>query len=251
MIAIISALEEEIKSIHELIEVKTEKTIGSRKYYIGQYKKKDIVFVYSKCGKVAAATTVTTLINVFGATKIIFTGVAGAIDAKLKVGDIVIGSGLVQHDFDVSELLGFDKYDNSLLGRSVFEANFKNYEKILEEIKKQFLNKIESEISEEVFEEYNIKNPSVVSGVIASGDQFISSAEKAQELREGIANIKCVEMEGAAAAQVCYEYNTELLVIRIISDNADADAKYSFDSFVSQIASNYTKVLLELILQFV
>ncbi len=76
------------------------------------------------------------------------------------------------------------------------------------------------------------------SGLIVTGDQFVNSAAR-EEIRSAIPEAKCVEMEGAAIAQVCYLNQTRFIVVRIISDNADNDAAADFSRFAEEIAPHY------------
>ncbi|MCK5473721.1 MAG: 5'-methylthioadenosine/adenosylhomocysteine nucleosidase, partial [Planctomycetes bacterium] len=75
----------------------------------------------------------------------------------------------------------------------------------------------------------------------ASGDKFISSSEELAKIKKDFPDLKCVEMEGAAVAQVCYEHNVPLTVVRVISDKADSDAKINFPLFISKVASQYSR----------
>jgi adenosylhomocysteine nucleosidase len=86
---------------------------------------------------------------------------------------------------------------------------------------------------------------SVFSGTIASGDQFIAHPDKLEELRAAIPDLLCVEMEGAAVAQVCHEYSIPYIVIRTISDKADHSAPMDFLSFIQNVARHYSYGILK------
>ena len=120
-IGIIGAMEEEIQLFKNDLEIISEETIGMRKYYTGRLFGKDIVLVFSRWGKVAAASTVTTLIQKFQVDLVLFTGVAGAVNSKLNVGDIIISKNLIQHDMDVTALPGFKKFEIPLLGKCLLK----------------------------------------------------------------------------------------------------------------------------------
>ncbi len=96
------------------------------------------------------------------------------------------------------------------------------------------------QVTSEALKEFAISAPKVVCGTIASGDQFISSSDKVQQLREKIPNLCCVEMEGAAVAQVAYEYGIPCLVLRTVSDKADDDAIIDFPRFITSVAAFFT-----------
>src|SRR6478736_9802342 len=100
IIGIMGAMPEEIDGVVALLSNRKELTAGRRTYYSGQINSVDTVVVFSRGGKVAAATTVSTLIHEFKITELLFTGVAGAIHSDLKIGDIVLGKRLIQHDMD-------------------------------------------------------------------------------------------------------------------------------------------------------
>ena len=249
LIGIVSALYEEINLIKNDLAMDHKEMVGTREYYIGSLYGKDVVMVYSNCGKVSAATTLTILIERYHVDLVIFTGVAGGAEESLNVGDVVIASGLLQHDFDVSKLLNFPKYDNSLLGKSVFEIK-EQYVALLNQIINDYLiEDFHSDIKPEILDRYQLTNPKVVSGIIASGDQFISDFDKIKELRDGIKNLKCVDMESASAAQICNEYNRDFIVFRIISDKADKNADISFDKFLNEVATIYSKGIIKKLLQ--
>jgi len=104
-IGIMGAMPEEINGVIALLSNCKTYSIGKRTYFSGQINGIDTVVVFSRWGKVAAATTVTTLIQEFKITDLLFTGVAGAISSDLKIGDIVLGSRFVQHDMDARPLM--------------------------------------------------------------------------------------------------------------------------------------------------
>ena len=120
-IGIISAMQEEMQTLLENLENKVTTTKGMRTYYSGKLFTTDVVLVFSRWGKVASATTATQLINDHPVDEIIFTGVAGAINDKLEIGDIVIGNKLYQHDVDARPL--YKKYEIPLLNKSFFETS--------------------------------------------------------------------------------------------------------------------------------
>ena len=108
---IMGAMPEEVDTIRQRMRAVTEVHSGKRSYYQGKIADHDVVLVFSKCGKVAAAATATSLIEKFAIDQLIFTGVAGAVSSDLNIGDIVISTQLYQHDMDASPL--FEKYEVS------------------------------------------------------------------------------------------------------------------------------------------
>jgi len=240
MIAIISAMQEEIQTL--LNELKNTKVteIGMRKYYTGTLFDKNVVLAFSRWGKVASAVTTTQLINDYNPTEIIFTGVAGAIKSELNIGDIVIGKNLYQYDVDCSPI--FKKFEIPILKKKYFETS--NSNKLIDATN-LFLDDYEKYINHNDIKKFEITNPKMIYGDIATGDQFISERNKVKEINEQLPTVTCVEMEGAAVAQVCYEYDIPFSIIRIISDKANDNATIDFPKFAKSVASNYALGILK------
>ncbi len=233
MIAIISAMPEEMQTLLEEMQVKETITKGKRDYYQGTLYGKEIVLVFSRWGKVAAATTTTQLFNLFDIKEVIFSGVAGALDASLNIGDIVIGTELIQYDMDASPL--YPALEIPLLGKTAFSTS--NIEK-LTTATQNFLKNYPTFFNNEP-EKFGIQNPKFYKGMIVSGDQFVNASEKIREIKTLVPNALCVEMEGAAVAQVCYEYDIPFQIIRIISDKADDNSHVDFPVFAREVAGKY------------
>lgn len=233
------AMPEEITGVTELMSELNEVHIGKRVYYTGSLNGVNVVVVFSRWGKVAAATTVTTLILQFGITQLVFTGVAGAINNSLNIGDIVVAKRLVQHDMDARPLLPL--FEIPLLQKTYFETSkpLRNQAKaaVEEMIDREHLQQI---TPPSILKRFGILKPIVYVGDVASGDHFFSSLEAKTKLAKLLPETLCVEMEGAAVAQVCYEYDIPFVVIRTISDTADDRSHTDFAQFVRHVASNYS-----------
>ncbi|MCP4882666.1 MAG: 5'-methylthioadenosine/adenosylhomocysteine nucleosidase [Flavobacteriales bacterium] len=241
-IGIISAMPEEIQAIQVLFQIEKKVVKGMRTYYQGRLFDKKVILVFSRWGKVASATTATQLINDFEVSEIIFTGVAGGLQPDVFVGDIVIGKNLYQHDMDGSPIV--KTFEVPLLGKSAFTTDSKKRDR-LAEASHLFLQHKNKFLSKEQFVNFQIKEPNIHIGDIASGDQFISSSKKSDEILAALPTVKCVEMEGAAVAQVCYEYKVPFSIIRTISDNANHNAHIDFPKFAKEIASQYALGILK------
>ncbi len=240
MIAIISAMQVEIEALlKELKNVSTTEK-GKRTYYTGTLFETDVVLVFSRWGKVASAATTTQLINDFDLDEIIFTGVAGAISDQLNIGDIVIGNKLFQHDMNGEPF--YERFEIPILRKKHMET--KNADKLLAATQ-LFLNNYTDFVEKETALKFNIVAPKVLFGDIASGDQFISTKEKLKEINTHLPSAICVEMEGAAVAQVCYEYDMPFSIMRIISDKANDNANVDFIKFSNSIASYYALGILK------
>ncbi len=244
-IGIIGAIQEEIKLLMEEIEILSEETIGMRTYYKGNLFGKQVILVYSRCGKVAAASTVTTLIEHFGVDLVLFTGVAGGGNKERKIGDIVVAGRLVQHDMDSTGIPGAVRFEIPLLKKIYFEVEPSLLKKAEESANHYINNQMEKEADLNLLKEFDITIPKVVVGTIASGDQFISDKNKIDTLYSQIEDLQCVEMEGAAVAQVCYEYGVNFVVFRVISDNADENAHYNIKRFLEKTAGYFTKGIIK------
>lgn len=237
-IGILGAMPEEINGIVSLLKDKKEIVKGMRTYYVGLLNEVEVVVVFSRWGKVASATTVTHLIIEFGITHLFFTGVAGAINSNLNIGDIVVASSLVQHDLDARPIM--NRFEIPLLGKTTLHPSKEiltmAFENINELVQDESLIHL---LSLEQKQFFCLSKPKVFIGQIASGDQFFASNEDKQKLLEMLPDVLCVEMEGAAVAQVCFEYDIPYAVIRIISDTADNNSVVDFNAFVSQVASKF------------
>ncbi len=234
MIAIMSAMQEEVQALLQNLKNIAPVTKGMRTYYKGILFNKPVVIVFSRWGKVAASATATQLINDFKVDEIIFTGVAGAISPTLNIGDIVIGDKLYQHDMDASPL--YQKFEIPIHRKKYFSA--KNNLRLVNACDK-FLENYGKYINKFDATSFNIYKPKILKGAIASGDRFIASQSSIEELNNALPNAVCVEMEGAAVAQVCYEYEIPFSIIRIISDKANDNAAIDFPKFANTIAGNY------------
>lgn len=242
------AMPEEIDLLLPQLKNKTTRFVGQREFTSGILADKEVVIVFSRMGKVAASSTATTLINVFNCRMILFTGVAGALNKELNIGDIIVGSTLVQHDMDVSALPGFARFEVPLLDKIFFSSPDWLIDKAMDASKCYLQGVMNGNIDSDILRKFGIQNPKNMRGLIASGDQFIASNETTLQLLSALPDILCVEMEGAAVAQVAEEYDIPYIVIRTISDKADHSAHIDFPLFVKEVATNLTcGVLLEML----
>jgi adenosylhomocysteine nucleosidase len=237
-IAIMSAMHEEIASLIDAMDVDDDTVLGGRHYYIGTLFEADVVVVFAHWGKVAAAITTTCLVTEFKVDQLIFTGVAGAIDPALVQGDVIIANHLYQHDLDVRPIL--PRHEIPLLGRDCI-ATTKTLSDQLEHAAKAYLMErgIASEESE-TSASARTRTPMVKQADVASGDQFISDAKHAQDIAQRLPSVACVEMEGAAVAQVCDAYDVPFGVVRTISDAANSESEQDFSVFIEKTAREYS-----------
>lgn len=210
-IGIIGAMDEEIKLLKEHISIQEEVVRATISFYVGTIYGKDVVVCKSGVGKVNAAITTQLLVDHFSVTNIIFTGVAGAVDPKLNIGDIVISNDALQHDIDASPL-GFKQGEVPMFDYpSVFPAD-----KNLIQLAEQAAN--------------TLPDVNVIKGTILSGDQFIADHQKVAKLGDQFGG-SCVEMEGASVAHVAMLNQIPFVIIRSMSDKANGEANVNFTEF--------------------
>ncbi len=237
---ILGAMPQEVALMARSMTVRRTVEAGMRTFFEGTWAGQEVVVVLSRVGKVSAAITTLLLLERFGVTRIVFTGLAGAIDPALRIGDIVIADRLVQHDMDASPLPAFKRFEIPLLGKIFFETGLSNEasDAAIQYTQGEFLH----EVTPEKRAAFGIERPPrVFRGLVASGDQFLADPKKAAELREALPDLLCAEMEGAAVAQVCHEMGgIPNAIIRVISDQADHSAAVDFLRFVDDVAEYLT-----------
>lgn len=239
-LGIMGAMPEEVAGIAGgLAGAKTHR-MGGRDYVSGLWHGIEVVVVFSRWGKVAAAATATMLFAEFAVDGIIFIGVAGAVDPSLNLGDVVIASELLQYDMDASAIPVFERFEIPLLGRARFTAHGPWVDTAQATSAAFVGEELTASLAPEVRAEFLLAQPRVVTGLIASGDRFVSDADLLQSLRQALPDLRCVEMEGGAVAQIAYEFDKPIIVLRVISDRADHDAPVDFQRFVSSVAAVMT-----------
>jgi len=236
-LGIISALHEEQQGLVEAMQSPARHFHGMREVWVGQLWEIDAVCVLSRIGKVAAAMTATLLVEKFGVTHILFTGVAGSGDKSVRVGDIVVAESLVQHDMDASPL--FPRHEVPLTGISHFGSDRQMALQLIAAAQTFLASGFDDAIDTAERAVFALQAPRVHRGLVASGDQFVGSRERIQALGEALPGLLAVEMEGAAVAQVCFELGIPFGVIRTISDNANENAATDFMRFVKAVAARY------------
>lgn len=224
-IGIIGAMEEEVRLLKETMTDLTVHERAGLHFYEGHLEGCSVVVVRSGIGKVNAAMCAQVLIDRFEVSAVINVGVAGAIDDALNIGDIVLSTHLVEHDFDVTGF-GYPKGQIPGMDTSVFDGS---------DHLRALAKKAASLLPVKVME-----------GKIVSGDIFVNS----KQLRDDLArefDAACAEMEGAAIAHVCYLNSVPVLVIRSMSDKANGEATENFSEFEKMAAMNSKKLILEML----
>ena len=245
-IGILGAMAQEIDEVKALLENKTVVNIGNREFVVGKINGIACVVAFSKWGKVAATITATLMVQEFGVTELIFSGTAGALADGLKVGDIVIAKRLVQHDLDVSPII--PRFELPLLNRIYVDSDPEVTALAGKAVSNLLEQGVEKMVGEQAVKDFNLA-PTLYYGDIASGDQFINSDVKRLEILDHLPNVLCVEMEGAAVAQVCLEFGVPFTVIRTISDTADHNARIDFGKFIVEVANAYSRAIVSEIMR--
>lgn len=220
-LGIIGAMEVEITTLKESMENMKEHSRSGMVFYEGKLEGKDAVVVQCGIGKVNAAMCTQVLCDCFGVTHVINTGIAGSLLAELDIADLVISRDAIHHDFDlrfwgrpVGQVPGMDV--------TAFPAD----EKMID-------------VAFAAAETVNTGHNRI--GRVASGDQFICSAEQKERIIADTQGI-CAEMEGASIAHTAYRNGVPFVIIRAISDKADNSAQMDYPTFEALAAKRCAQV---------
>lgn len=223
-IGIIGAMDLEVEELKSKLTHTKITTKAGMEFNEGILNGASVVIVRSGIGKVNAALCVQILADVFEVTHVINTGVAGSLNAKLDIGDILISKDALHHDMDV-RVFGYQLGEVPQMGFREFVAD-------------ERLITLATESCAKV-------NPDIhaITGRVVSGDQFISSKEVKEAL---ISNFRgdCAEMEGASIAHGAYLNGIPFVIIRAISDKADDSAEMDYPTF-EKAAAKHSALLVE------
>ena len=223
-IAIMGAMVEEITPLLEALGTYTKTEYAGNVYYEAQYKGLELVIAYSKIGKVFSTLTAATMIEKFGAQKLLFSGVAGGINPSLKIGDLIAATTLCQHDVDIT---AFGHPNGFIPEGKLFTTSDAS------------LLLMAKEVATEM-------DKSLLEGVIATGDQFVASEERKNWIADTF-KADALEMEGASVAVVCDALDVPFFILRAISDTADMDAGFNFDKFLESSAKESATFVLKML----
>lgn len=232
-LGIMTAMEEEFRLIAQAFGFTSSREIGPRTFLSATHNGLELTLVAARIGKVAAAVTTSLLIQEFGVDAIVVVGVAGATNSIVRIGDMVIADRLVQHDIDLKGVLGYQRFDIPLLD----VREMKSCERLFAVATEAAKRAVVSPLYAKGVQSFSQKTPQIHVGVIGSGDVFVCDFGERESLSTAISDLKCVEMEGAAVAQVCVEHGVPFIVTRIISDEASGHALTDFGAFIEQAAS--------------
>ena len=227
MIGIIGAMEEEVAALKEDMDIQKTVEQASMVFCKGKLCGKDVVVVRSGIGKVNAGICAQILVDRFQADMLINTGIAGSLDARIDIGDMVISTDALHHDMDAT-IFGDAIGQIPRMDTLAFPAD--------EELVRKAAKANEK------------ANPDIrtFTGKVASGDQFISSREAKEKIVENFHPL-CVEMEGAGIAQAAYLNKVSYVIIRAISDKADNSATLDYPTFERQAIAHSVRLMKELL----
>lgn len=241
-IAIVSALHDELSKLLELMPDEHKQVHAGREFWVGHLHGHDLVVVLSGIGKVAAATTATILIEEFKVERIVFTGVAGGLGKNVNIGDVVVADSFMQHDMDASPI--FPRYELPGYGTSTLSVD-EALKRELVQACQYVIAHLSSTLEAATIQAYGLHKPQVHTGLVVSGDRFVSTSAEAKQLQHDLPHALAVEMEGAAFAQVCYDYKVPFAAVRTISDKADDAATVDFIRFLAEVASHYSALIVD------
>jgi len=223
---IIGAMPEETATLLDAMNETKCVKIGDREYHIGTLEGKKVVICECGYGKVNAAVSTQLMITEFGVTAVINSGVAGTLDASVGIGDIVVSTDTVQHDYDMHEI-GFEHGLIPNVGHIYIDAD--------EKLRKAAVNSISATTT----------GTKVFEGRVCTGDQFISGTEEMESITTVFGGM-CCEMEGGAIAQVCYLNNVPFVIVRAISDNVSGEGPADYAQFEKEMAALCAAMTIEM-----
>ena len=226
-VGIIGAMELEVSALKGQIKGITVKKKAGMEFCEGRIGGTYVVVVRCGVGKVNAALCVQILCDDFHVTHVINTGIAGSLNNELNIGDILISKDAVHHDFDIT-IFSYKRGEVPGLGVREFPAD-------------QHLIEAAEESIRETQPDLNYRV-----GRVASGDQFIASAEvKDSIIKEFGAD--CAEMEGASIAHGAFLNGIPFVIIRAISDKADGSAEEDYPTFEKAAAAHCAKLVADMV----
>ncbi|NCD12058.1 MAG: 5'-methylthioadenosine/adenosylhomocysteine nucleosidase [Epsilonproteobacteria bacterium] len=223
-IAIMGAMVEEITPLLDFFGTYETIEFAKNRYYTTTHKGMELVIAYSKIGKVNASLTATTLIEKFGAEQLLFSGVAGALNPNLRIGDVLVATALTQHDLDIT---AFGHPHGYVPEGSVYVETDASLRALAHKVAQA-------------------QNIALQEGIIATGDQFICDGAKKEWIHTTF-KADATEMEGASVAVVCDALKIPFCVLRAISDAADMDAGFSFDEFLVSSAKESAQFIIAML----
>lgn len=226
MIGIIGAMAVEVEALKRIMNDVSIEKVSGMDFYCGELGGRKAVVAVSGVGKVNAAVCAEAMILKYSPEYIINIGIAGGLDERLKIGDIVVAQSVVEHDMDTSPLgdpVGFISGINIVNIPCAGSLSARIYESAKK-----------------------VEGINTIQGVIASGDQFIASDRQRNYIKDHF-SAAAAEMEGASIGHVCYLNGVDFCVLRAISDGANEASPMSFAEFTELAVRNSIKIILDFI----
>lgn len=200
-IGVISAMESEHRRLVACLEGAQEVRKGIYTYVCGKLGDNEAILTRCGIGKVNAAVGAAELVRFFAPDCIVSTGVAGGIDASLRVMDVVAGEHTVYHDVWCGEGNAYGQVQG-------MPTMFAAHPVLLSHALSMDTPEGESRVH---------------GGLICTGDRFITDRPSLDAIKARFPQGLAVDMESAAIAQTCYLYGVPFLSFRIISDTPGVD----------------------------
>lgn len=225
-VALIGAMDQEVELLKNSLDNLQTQTLSGFVFYTGILDGIEITLLKSGIGKVNAAIGTTLLLQTFTPDCVINTGSAGGFDSRLNVGDVVISDEVRHHDVDVT-VFGYEPGQVPGLPPA-FTAD-----------------PLLARMAEECIAQ--LPHTNTVRGLIATGDSFMNCPERVARTRELFPAMQAVEMEAAAIAQTCHQFNTPFIVIRALSDIAGKESNLSFEQFLETAAEHSAQMVIAIV----
>lgn len=220
-LGIIGAMQVEVEILLGEMENRRERVIAGSAFHAGKLEGLDVVVVQCGVGKVNAALCAQILCDCFGVTHLVNTGIAGSLNAELDIGDLVVSTDAMYHDFDCTRF-GYPYGRVPGMDVTAFPAD--------------------ETLSDFAFAAAEQGNPGHTRrGRIASGDRFVAEKSVKEQIIAATGGL-CTEMEGAAVAQAAYRNGVPFVILRAISDKADDSAQMDYPTFERQAAHRCAEV---------
>ena len=220
-IGIIGAMDEEIEYLKQVMVDRSERDFANILFITGKIDNREIILLKSGIGKVNAAMATTILMEKYSPSYVVNTGSAGGFATGLEVGDVIIANEVVYHDVDVT---AFDYHYGQIPNMPL---TFKMDDQLIKKVKI-------------TLDTLHIRNKI---GLLGTGDSFISDRAMITSIKQNFPKMIAAEMEGAAIAQVCYQYGIPFIIIRAISDIAGKESPISFRKFLQLAARNSSNMI--------
>jgi len=233
-IGLICAIPQELAHLHDALVDSRSEEAAHTVFHTGRIDGHDVVLAGSGMGKVNASIVTTLLADRFGCRAIVFTGVAGGLDPRLAIGDIVVADLVVQHDAGVLENERVRTYQPGYapIINATARLGYPADHELLARVKARL-------------EGISIPGQ-IVYGTVLSGDQYLNCETTRGRLLNELGG-QAIEMEGGAVAQVCEAFGIPWLVVRALSDLAGGNALFDFTTFVDQAAASSARILRRLL----